>query len=206
MLLLVGLGNPGPKYAGHRHNVGYMAVDEIVRRHGFAPFRSRFQGLVAEGRLGDSKVMALKPMTYMNESGRSVGEAMRYFKLPLNQVVVIHDELDLAPGKMRAKTGGGVAGHNGLRSIKAHIGGDFRRVRVGIGHPGSKDLVSPYVLHDFAKADAKWLVPLIDAIAEASPLLAAGDDPGFMTKVALILKPPPPKPASPQGAAPGASE
>ncbi len=199
MLLLVGLGNPGPAYAGHRHNVGYMAVDEIVRRHSFGAFRSRFQGVVSEGTVDGVKVLALKPTTYMNESGRSVAAAARFYKLDPADVLVVHDDLDLAPGKVRVKTGGGIAGHNGLRSIRAHIGPDFRRLRIGIGHPGHKDRVTPYVLHDFAKADREWLEPLLDAVATAFPLLAKGDGAAFMSRVALILNPPPPKPPRPAG-------
>lgn len=195
MRLFVGLGNPGAKYARHRHNVGFVALDEIVRRHGFGAEKNSFQGSLSEGSLAGEKILALKPQTFMNESGRSVGEAMRFYKLAPEEVVVLHDELDLAPGKIRAKLGGGVAGHNGLRSIAAHIGRDFRRLRIGIGHPGHKDRVSGYVLSDFAKADNAWLEPLIDAIAEAAPLLAQDDDPGFATKVALILNPPEHKPA-----------
>ena len=199
MFLLVGLGNPGPKYQAMRHNVGFMAADAIARRHGFAAWRSRFQGLAAEGTIGGEKVLALKPLTFMNESGRSVGEAMRFFKITPADVVVLHDELDLAPGKLRMKTGGGVAGHNGLRSIAQHIGPDFRRVRIGIGHPGDRERVLGYVLHDFAKAERAWLDPLLDAIADAAPLMAAGDDPGFASRVALILNPPKknPRPAPP---------
>lgn len=195
MRLFVGLGNPGAKYAGHRHNIGFMALDEIIRRHGFGPGRSRFQGLASEGNLAGEKILALKPQTFMNESGRSVGEALRFYKLAPEEIVVIHDELDLAAGKIRVKPGGGVAGHNGLRSIGSHIGRDFRRLRIGIGHPGHKDRVMGYVLSDFAKAEHTWRVPLIDAIAEAAPLLARDDDPGFATKVALILNPPEHKPA-----------
>jgi peptidyl-tRNA hydrolase, PTH1 family len=199
MPLLVGLGNPGPKYAGQRHNVGFMAIDAIAGRHGFPPERARFQGLFAEGRLGEERCALLKPSTFMNESGRSVGEAMRFFKITPADVVVLHDELDLAPGKLRMKTGGGVAGHNGLRSIAQHIGPDFRRVRIGIGHPGDRERVLGYVLHDFAKAERAWLDPLLDAIADAAPLMAAGDDPGFASRVALILNPPKknPRPAPP---------
>jgi len=199
VLLLVGLGNPGQRYQANRHNVGFMAVDAIARRHDFAPERARFQGLAAEGRLGEAKALALKPMTYMNESGRSVGEAMRFFRAEPKDVVVFHDELDLAPGRFRMKVGGGAAGHNGLRSVSAHIGPDFRRARIGIGHPGDKDRVLTWVLHDFAKADGKWLEPLLDAIADAAALLAEGNDDAFASKVALILKPPQhrPKPAAP---------
>ncbi len=194
MLLLVGLGNPGSKYADNRHNIGFMAVDEIVRRHGFSPARKRFQGLVSEGRLGGEKVLALKPQTFMNESGRSVAEAARFYKIASEDIVVIHDELDLAPGKLRVKQGGGLAGHNGLRSLAAHVGKDFRRIRLGVGHPGDKGKVMGHVLRDFAKADDEWLDPLIDAIGEAAPLLANNDDAAFATKVALILKPPVHKP------------
>ncbi len=190
MLLLVGLGNPGNKYADNRHNIGFMAVDEIVRRHGFAPPRKRFQGLISEGKLAGHKVMALRPQTFMNESGRSVGEAARFYKLTPEQIVVFHDELDLAPGKLRVKQGGGLAGHNGLRSLAAHIGKDFRRIRLGVGHPGDKGKVLGHVLRDFAKSDDEWLDPLLDAMAEAAPLLAGNDDPAFASKVALILKPP----------------
>ncbi|MDP6689313.1 MAG: aminoacyl-tRNA hydrolase [Alphaproteobacteria bacterium] len=195
MLLLVGLGNPGSKYADNRHNIGFMAVDEIVRRHGFAPERRRFQGLTSEGTLGGQKVLVLKPQTFMNESGRSVGEAARFFKIDAERIIVFHDELDLEPGKLRVKKGGGLAGHNGLKSLAAHIGKDFRRVRLGIGHPGDKNRVMSYVLRDFPKADDKWLDPLLDAMAEAAPLLALKDDAAFASKVALILNPPVHKPA-----------
>ncbi len=190
MKLIVGLGNPGRKYAGHRHNVGFMAVDEIARRHGFSPWRRGFSGEVAEGRLAGDKVLLLKPHTYMNESGRAVGEAVRFYRLDPADVIVIHDELDLAPGRIRLKTGGGHAGHNGLRSIIAHIGPDFHRLRIGIGHPGRKDLVSAYVLHDFAKAEKAWLEPLLAAIADNADLLAAGDFAGFANRVALQAPPP----------------
>ncbi|MFP6695444.1 MAG: aminoacyl-tRNA hydrolase [Alphaproteobacteria bacterium] len=201
MLLLVGLGNPGNKYADNRHNIGYMAVDEIVRRHDFAVARKRFQGLLCEGKLGGQKVLALKPQTFMNESGRSVGEAARFYKLSPDQIVVIHDELDLAPGKLRVKRGGGLAGHNGLRSLAAHIGKDFRRIRLGVGHPGDKGKVLSHVLRDFAKADDAWLDPLLAAMAQAAPLLVRDDsDSAFASKVALILKPPThkPKPEAPE--------
>jgi peptidyl-tRNA hydrolase, PTH1 family len=195
MLLLVGLGNPGPEHARNRHNIGFMAVDEIVRRHGFSPYRARFQSLIAEGRFGPEKVLAMKPLTYMNRSGAAVGEAMRFYKTTPGEIVVFHDELDLAPGKLRMKQGGGNAGHNGLRSIDAHIGTEYRRCRLGIGHPGDKNLVLTWVLHDFAKADQAWLEPLIGAIGEAAPLLTAGNDAAFASKVALLLQPPKPKPA-----------
>lgn len=190
MKLLVGLGNPGDRYARHRHNVGFMAVERIAERHGFSPWRRRFQGETAEGRIDGARVLLLKPMTYMNESGRCVGEAARFLKIDLDDIVVFHDELDLAPGKVRIKTGGGNAGHNGLRSISAHLGNDFVRVRIGIGHPGSKDAVIPYVLHDFAKADRDWLDPLLDAIADAAPRLAAGDAGRFLTDVARAMQEP----------------
>jgi len=199
MLLVVGLGNPGNTYADNRHNVGFMAVDEIIRRHSFAPPRRRFQGLVSEGQLAGQKVVALKPQTFMNESGRSVGEAARFFKIDADHIVVFHDELDLEPGKLRVKNGGGLAGHNGLKSLAAHIGRNFRRVRLGVGHPGHKDKVLRYVLQDFAKADDAWLDPLLAALAVAAPLLGDGDDAAFASKVALILKPPEhkPRPAPP---------
>jgi peptidyl-tRNA hydrolase, PTH1 family len=189
MLLFVGLGNPGPKHARNRHNIGFMALDAIAREHGFAPWRSKFQGEIAEGRLGTARVLLLKPMTFMNLSGQCVGEAMRFHKLEPGDVTVFHDELDLAPGRLRLKQGGGHAGHNGLRSIHQHIGESYGRVRMGIGHPGDKARVSGYVLHDFASADADWLEPLLDAIARAAPLLAAGDGPGFMNRVALATAP-----------------
>lgn len=189
MLLIVGLGNPGPKYAFNRHNIGFMAVDAIVHRHSFSPWRQRFQGLVSEGALAGEKVLVLKPTTYMNESGRAVGEAMRFFKLSPANVVVFHDELDLPPGKLRMKTGGGAAGHNGIRSVAAHIGDAFRRVRIGIGHPGTKERVLGAVLGDFSKADLKWLEPLVEAIAEAAPLLAEGKDASFANRVHLTLNP-----------------
>jgi PTH1 family peptidyl-tRNA hydrolase len=196
MLLLVGLGNPGAAYQGHRPNIGLMAVDAIARAHHFGPPRLRFRGEVREGTLtsakGVTKALILKPMTYMNESGNAVREAVEFFKLPLSDVVVIYDEIDLAPGKVRAKAGGGNAGHNGLRSISAHIGNDYRRVRLGVGHPGIKELVHLYVLHDFAKSEHAWLAPLLDAVAQAAPYLADGDDAGFMNKVALLTAPPKP--------------
>ena len=171
MLLLVGLGNPGPKYERNRHNIGYMAVDEIVRRHSFAPYRVRFQSLTAEGSLGGGKVLAMKPTTFMNESGRAVGEAMRYYKLTPDDVLVIHDELDLAAGKIRVKKGGGLAGHNGLRSIDAHIGKEFYRLRVGIGHPGDKDRVHGHVLSDFSKAELAMFEKIVDAIGACGDAL-----------------------------------
>ena len=190
MLLVVGLGNPGPEHAYHRHNIGFMAVDDIVHRHGFPPFRARFQGRLAEGRLAGDKALVLKPMTYMNRSGQAVGEAMRYFKLTPEQVVVVYDELDLAPGKCRVKRGGGSGGHNGIRSIDRHIGPEYWRVRLGIGHPGHKDRVHGYVLHDFAKSDEDWLDPLLEAVADAFPLMAEGEPEKFMTRVAMLTTPP----------------
>lgn len=193
MLLLVGLGNPGPEHQRQRHNVGFMAADAIAARHGFGPFRKRFQGEVSEGMLDGTKVLLLKPQTYMNNSGRSVGEAAGFFKLPPSDVLVMHDELDLAAGKIRLKTGGGHAGHNGLRSVDAAIGPDYRRLRIGIGHPG-KDRVLGYVLQNFSKDEESWLEPLLKAMADCAPALARNDDAGFATRVALLA--PPPKPAT----------
>jgi len=187
MLLIVGLGNPGRRYAGNRHNIGFMAADGIHRRHGFSAWRARFQGEISEGRLDGEKTVLLKPATFMNESGRSVGEAMRFFKLSPADLVVIYDELDLPPGKVRMKTGGGAGGHKGIRSISAHIGADFRRMRLGIGHPGRKDLVNSYVLHDFAKSDHDWRDAVLAAVTEGAPHLAAGGDSSFMNKVHLDL-------------------
>lgn len=184
MRLLVGLGNPGPSYAGHRHNVGFMAVDRIAQVHGFEPWRARFQSLAAEGRVGEAQVLALKPQTYMNESGQAVRRALDFFKLAPADVIVFHDELDLAPGKVRARLGGGAAGHNGIRSIIAHIGPDFERVRLGIGHPGHKDRVTPHVLSDFAKADRDWVGAMLDAVAAEAGWLVAGDATRFMNEVA----------------------
>ncbi|WP_417672256.1 aminoacyl-tRNA hydrolase [Roseibium sp.] len=190
MKLIVGLGNPGSKYERNRHNIGFMAVDEIHRRHsGFTPWKARFQGQTSEGRLGSEKVLLLKPSTFMNESGRSVGEAMRFYRIEPQEIVVIYDELDLPPAKFRMKTGGGHGGHNGLRSISAHIGQDYRRLRLGIGHPGDKKLVSNYVLGDFAKADADWMEPLLTEIADNADLLANGKDSQFANKMTLALEP-----------------
>ncbi|MEG6510186.1 aminoacyl-tRNA hydrolase [Methyloligella sp. 2.7D] len=184
MKLLVGLGNPGAKYAFNRHNIGFMAVDFIAASYEFGPWRKRFQGLCAEGRLGNEKCLLLKPQTFMNESGRSVGEAVRFFKLDLDDVIVFHDELDLAQDKVRVKTGGGVAGHNGLKSITAHIGNDYVRVRIGIGHPGSKERVHGHVMGDFPKADQTWLEDSLTAISDAAPYLAEGAYDKFQTAVA----------------------
>jgi PTH1 family peptidyl-tRNA hydrolase len=188
MKLFVGLGNPGAEHAFNRHNVGFMAVDAIAAAHGFPAWRKRVQGAATEGRLGRTQVMLLKPGTYMNESGRSVGEAVRFYKLELDDVIVFHDELDLAPGKVRVKTSGGVAGHNGLRSLTAHIGNDYVRVRIGIGHPGTKELVTRHVLNDFAKADYTWLEPLLAAIADNAPYLADGAADKFQSRVAHAMQ------------------
>jgi PTH1 family peptidyl-tRNA hydrolase len=188
MFLLVGLGNPGARHAGNRHNIGFMAVDAIAKRHGFAPWRRRFQGVATEGTLGGRKTLLLLPGTFMNESGRAVGEAANFYKIGLDDIAVVHDELDLAPGKLRIKRGGGVAGHNGLRSISAHIGNDYKRVRIGIGHPGDKNIVHSFVLSDFAKAERTgWVETLIDAIAEHAALLPRGDDASLQNKVHLAL-------------------
>lgn len=197
-LLIAGLGNPGVEYARHRHNVGFMAVDVIHESYAFGPWRSRFHGLVSEGKLVQRKVILLKPMTYMNDSGVSVGAAIRFAKLPLAALVVIHDEIDLAAGKLKAKRGGGDAGNNGLRSISAALGPDYRRVRIGVGHPGTKSRVVSHVLHNFSKAEEDWLVPLLSAIAEAAPWLARDDDAGFLNKVAATLKPPVKKTVQPK--------
>ena len=194
MRLLVGLGNPGSRYERNRHNIGFMAVDAIVRRHRFSPFRSKFSGELAEGTIGGEKVLALKPQTFMNDSGRSVLGAASFYKIPPADIIVLHDEVDLAPGKLRVKRGGGAAGHNGLRSIDAHLGADYWRVRLGIGHPGIKELVPHFVLQNFLRDEEAWVAPLVDAVAEAIPLLVEGNDQGFMNRVALILNPPRPKP------------
>jgi len=193
MLLIAGLGNPGQRYKVNRHNLGFLVVDEIVRRHGFGPWRQRFQAEVSEGRLAEQKVLCLKPQTFMNRSGQAIGEAVNFFKLPPEALFVLHDEIDLAPGKLRVKRGGGPGGHNGLRSIDDHIGRDYWRVRLGVGHPGDKDLVHSYVLHDFAKQDQVWVEKLIDAVASEVPRLLSGDAPGFMSRVAHIMTPPKPK-------------
>lgn len=190
MKLFIGLGNPGTKYAGNRHNIGFMALDRIAADHGFGPWRRAFHGLVAEGRLGAERVMLLKPETFMNLSGQSVQAAMTYHKITPADLVVFHDELDLAPGKLKVKVGGGHAGHNGLRSIHGHIGEAYGRVRLGIGHPGHKDAVAAYVLHDFAKADQDWLEPLLTGLSEGAAALAAGDAGRFQTTVALRTNPP----------------
>jgi PTH1 family peptidyl-tRNA hydrolase len=188
MRLFVGLGNPGARYARNRHNIGFMAVDGIVRRHGFAPWRRRFQGETSEGALEGERVILLKPATFMNESGRAVQEAASFFKIVAGDVTVFQDELELPPAKLRVKVGGGIAGHNGLRSISAHIGNDYRRVRLGIGHPGVKELVHAYVLADFAKDDGPWVTALCEAVADNAGLLAAGRDSTFQNKVHLALQ------------------
>ncbi len=227
MKLFVGLGNPGAKYAHNRHNVGFMAIDRIHEDHGFSPWRGKFRGEISEGRLGGEKVILLKPATFMNRSGEAVGEALRFYRLPPGDVVVFHDELDLAPGRLRVKQGGGHAGHNGLRSIHQHIGPDYARVRIGIGHPGQKDRVAHYVLHDFARADREWLDDLLRAVSEGAPDLAAGDAGRFMNAVARRMAParapararaqqppkapshpaaPPPPSSQPRGKAPGHPE
>ncbi len=210
MKLLIGLGNPGARYARNRHNVGFMAVEAIAERHGIGPWRRRFQGETAEGRIGGEKVLLLKPQTYMNESGRAAGEAARFFKLGPEDMIVFHDELDLAPGKVKVKQGGGHAGHNGLKSLTAHCGADFWRVRIGIGHPGDKAKVTAYVLGDFAKADAEWLNPMLDAMADAAPELVSGNEARFLSDVGQAMhdvrataKAPEPKREKPQPA-PGA--
>lgn len=189
MQLFVGLGNPGSKYAKNRHNIGFMALDQIASDHGFSPWKSKFQGKICEGRLGSDKVLLLKPETFMNLSGQSVGEAMRFYKLTSEDVTVFHDELDLAPGKCRVKQSGGHAGHNGLRSIHGHITENYQRIRLGIGHPGRKDLVSAYVLHDFAKADEEWLDDVLRGLSDGAPYLADGDTSKFQNAVALRTAP-----------------
>ena len=204
MKLFVGLGNPGADYAGHRHNIGFMAVDRIAADHGFGPWKRAFKGQVAEGRLGDEKVVLLKPDTFMNASGEAVQAAMAFYKLPIADITVFHDELDLAPAKLRVKQGGGHAGHNGLRSIHAHIGEAYQRVRLGIGHPGHKDAVAGYVLHNFAKTDQDWLADLLAGLSEGAVALAQNDPARMMNAVALRLNPPRvnPRPVAPAPAAP----
>jgi PTH1 family peptidyl-tRNA hydrolase len=185
MKLFVGLGNPGAAYAGHRHNIGFMALDAIARRHGFPSWRRRFHGVATEGAIDGIKVLLLKPETFMNESGRAAGEALRFLKVPLADLVVFHDELDLPPARLRMKTGGGIAGHNGLRSITAHCGNDYRRVRLGIGHPGDKARVHSYVLSDFAKAERAWVTELCDLVATHAGLIAKGEDATFQNRIHL---------------------
>jgi PTH1 family peptidyl-tRNA hydrolase len=218
MRLFVGLGNPGAKYAGNRHNLGFMVLDRIAADHGFPAFRAKFQGLVSEGRLGTERIVLLKPGTFMNLSGQSVRAALDFYKIEAPDVLVFHDEVDLAPGKVRLKTGGGHAGHNGLRSLHAHIGADYARVRIGVGHPGHKDRVAAYLLSDFAKAEQPMLDDLLRGISEGAPALAAGDGARFLNAVAARTAPhrpstgtrrpadaPPPEPA-PARAGPDAAE
>jgi peptidyl-tRNA hydrolase, PTH1 family len=187
MLLFVGLGNPGPQYAGNRHNIGFMAVQAVARRHNISPWRRKFQGVAVEGMLAGERVTLLLPGTFMNESGRAVQEAARFYKLEAGQVLVFHDEAELAPGKVRVKVGGGNAGHNGLRSISEHIGNDYRRVRLGVGHPGDKNLLERYVLQDFAKSELPWVQALCDIVAENAALLVDGKDASFQNKVHLAM-------------------
>ncbi len=188
MLLFVGLGNPGSRYAGNRHNVGFMAVEAIARERDFPSFRRKFQGVAAEGEIAHNRVLLLLPGTFMNESGRAVAEAARFYKLPVGDIVVFHDEVDLAPTKVRVKVGGGVAGHNGLRSITAHVGNDYKRVRIGIGKPDVKELVPMHVLGDFGKAERRWVDPLCEIMAENAGLLAEGKDATFQNKVHLAMQ------------------
>lgn len=185
MYLITGLGNPGPRYAGTRHNIGFMAVDAIARVHGFGHFTQRFGGEVCEGKIAQERVFLQKPQTYMNESGRAVGELARFYKIPVENIIVLHDELDVAFARLRVKRGGGNGGHNGLKSIDAHLGADYWRVRLGIGHPGDRELVTPHVLSDFSKPEQAALAPWLDAVAAHIPLLLAGREAGFMNKVVL---------------------
>ncbi len=187
MLLIAGLGNPGLRYAKQRHNIGFMAADAIARRHSFSGWSKKFQAEVADGTIAGEKVLLIKPQTFMNLSGEAVGKALRFYKLDLSDLIVIYDELDLQPGKARIKTGGGNGGHNGIKSIDAHCGKDYRRLRLGIGHPGHKERVNAHVLGDFAKADSQWLDPLLDAIGESSDLLVKGDDSSFLNKLTLAV-------------------
>ena len=188
MHVIAGLGNPGARHAHNRHNIGFMALEAIAASHRFGSFRARYSGIVSEGVIGGERVLLLAPQTYMNESGRSVGEALRFHKLDTSVLIVLHDELDLAPGKVRVKVGGGNAGHNGLRSITAHVGNDYRRVRLGIGHPGDKSLVHNFVLSDFAKSEIGWVDAVCRAVAEAVPSLLVGQDATFQNKVHLALE------------------
>ena len=187
MQLLVGLGNPGAKFSGNRHNVGFMAVQEVAKRHGIGPWRRRFQGVACEGPLDGGRALLLLPGTFMNESGRAVAEAAHFYKIPLSGITVFHDEIDLKPAKVRVKVGGGIAGHNGLRSISEHVGNDYRRVRIGVGHPGDKDLVQHYVLSDFAKSERPWVEALIVILADNADLLVTGEDASFQNRVHLAM-------------------
>lgn len=189
MHLIVGLGNPGDEYRQHRHNVGFMALDAIARTHNFPSFKSKFNGLISDGTIDGKRALLLKPQTFMNRSGDSIAAALKFYKLPLENTTVLYDELDLAPGKVRVKIGGGTGGHNGLRSIDPAIGNEYQRVRIGIGHPGHKELVTRHVLGNFAKADAEWLEPLLDAIGANAGLLIDGNSANFMNKLALAINP-----------------
>jgi len=188
MRLLVGLGNPGARYVGNRHNIGFMVLEAIARRHGIGPWRRRFQGVAAEGPLAGERVILLLPGTFMNDSGLAVAEAAHFYKIGAGDIVVFHDEIDLPPAKVRVKTGGGIAGHNGLRSISSHVGNDYRRVRIGVGHPGVKELVYNHVLSDFAKAERPWVEAVCDIIADNAGLIAKGDDASFQNKVHLAMQ------------------
>ena len=188
MRLIVGLGNPGPKHVANRHNIGFMAVQAIASRHGIGPWRRRFQGVACEGPIGGTRALLLLPGTYMNESGRAVAEATQFYKLSADDVVVVHDEIDLPAAKVRVKTGGGIAGHNGLRSITAHIGNEYHRVRLGVGHPGDKELVHAHVLSDFAKSERPWVEALCDIVADNAELIVKGDDASFQNKVHLAMQ------------------
>ena len=194
MIIIAGLGNPGPKYQGNRHNIGFMAADEIARRWSFGPERAKFQSTIREGEVpiagGSVRVLLMKPQTYMNESGRAVGEAARFYKVSPPEVIVFHDEIDLAPGRFRMKSGGGAAGQNGVRSMISQLGPDFRRARMGIGHPGEPQLVHGYVLSDFHKADQSWLEPMLNAVADALPFAAAGDDDRYQAEVMRLAPAP----------------
>jgi PTH1 family peptidyl-tRNA hydrolase len=188
MRLVVGLGNPGARYAGNRHNIGFMAADAIARRHRFGPWRKRFHGVASEGSIGDQKAILLLPGTFMNESGRAVAEAASFYKLGVDDIVVLHDEIELAPAKLRVKVGGGIAGHNGLRSISAHVGNEYKRVRIGVGHPGDRDMVHNHVLSDFAKSEKEWVTALCDIIADSAELLTKDEDSSFQNKVHLAMQ------------------
>jgi PTH1 family peptidyl-tRNA hydrolase len=188
MRLVVGLGNPGARYAGNRHNIGFMAAEAIARRHGFGPWRKRFHGVASEGNIGAQKAILLLPGTFMNESGRAVAEAASFYKLGVDDIIVLHDEIELSPAKLRVKVGGGIAGHNGLRSISAHVGNEYRRVRIGVGHPGDRDMVHNYVLSDFAKSEKEWVTALCDIVADNAELLAKGEDSSFQNKVHLAMQ------------------
>lgn len=205
MIVIAGLGNPGGKYAGNRHNIGFMAVDAIQRRQNFSPWAKKFKAEISEGELGGEKILLIKPQTFMNLSGESVGEALRFYKLQPAQLIVLYDELDLLPGKVRVKTGGGHGGHNGIKSLDAHCGKEYRRVRLGIGHPGSKEAVNNHVLGDFGKSDRVWLEPLLEAIADHADMLVRNEESQFLNKLTLATggknddEPKPAKAPSPGG-------